>query len=109
MGWAVWNVAKRAGKKKARDVTPSVEGGKPNPEFAYANKSVNDLIKQAEKATDPAVAKPLWEQAQDQIAKDMPTVPIVNSTPPAAAKADVKGFVGSGNLTELLNSVWLDR
>ena len=30
MGWAVWNVAKRAGKKKARDVTPSVEGGKPN-------------------------------------------------------------------------------
>ena len=84
-------------------------GGKPNPEFAYANKSVNDLIKQAEKATDPAVAKPLWEQAQDQIAKDMPTVPIVNSTPPAAAKADVKGFVGSGNLTELLNSVWLDR
>ncbi|TML45827.1 MAG: hypothetical protein E6G19_02905 [Actinobacteria bacterium] len=30
MGWAVWKVAKRAGKKKARDVTPSVEGGKPN-------------------------------------------------------------------------------
>jgi hypothetical protein len=30
MGWAVWNVAKRAGKKKARDVAPSVEGGKPN-------------------------------------------------------------------------------
>jgi hypothetical protein len=30
MGWAVWNVAKRAGKRKARDVTPSVEGGKPN-------------------------------------------------------------------------------
>jgi hypothetical protein len=30
MGWAVWKVAKRAGKKKARDVAPSVEGGKPN-------------------------------------------------------------------------------
>ena len=30
MGWAVWKVAKRAGRKKARDVTPSVEGGKPN-------------------------------------------------------------------------------
>jgi hypothetical protein len=30
MGWAVWKVAKRAGKKKAREVTPSVEGGKPN-------------------------------------------------------------------------------
>jgi hypothetical protein len=30
MGWAVWKVAKRVGKKKAREVTPSVEGGKPN-------------------------------------------------------------------------------
>jgi hypothetical protein len=30
MGWAVWKVAKRAGKKKARGATPSVEGGKPN-------------------------------------------------------------------------------
>jgi hypothetical protein len=30
MGWAVWKVAKRVGKKKARGVTPSVEGGKPN-------------------------------------------------------------------------------
>jgi hypothetical protein len=31
MGWAVWKVAKRVGKKKAREATPSVEGGKPNP------------------------------------------------------------------------------
>jgi hypothetical protein len=30
MGWAVWKVAKRVGKSKAREVTPSVEGGKPN-------------------------------------------------------------------------------
>jgi hypothetical protein len=30
MGWAVWKVAKRAGKKKAKGATPSVEGGKPN-------------------------------------------------------------------------------
>jgi len=30
MGWAVWNVMKRAGKRKARNSTPSVEGGKPN-------------------------------------------------------------------------------
>jgi hypothetical protein len=30
MGWAVWKVVKRVGKKKARDATPSVEGGKPN-------------------------------------------------------------------------------
>lgn len=30
MGWAVWKVVKRAGKKKARDAAPAVEGGKPN-------------------------------------------------------------------------------
>ena len=30
MGWAVWKVAKRAGKKKARGAAPTVEGGKPN-------------------------------------------------------------------------------
>jgi hypothetical protein len=30
MGWAIWKVAKAVGKKKARDETPSVEGGKPN-------------------------------------------------------------------------------
>jgi hypothetical protein len=31
MGWAVWKVAKRMGRKKARNVTPAVEDGKPNP------------------------------------------------------------------------------
>jgi hypothetical protein len=30
MGWAVWKVAKRVGKKKARGAAPSVERGKPN-------------------------------------------------------------------------------
>ena len=30
MGWAVWKAARAVGKKKARDATPSVEGGKPN-------------------------------------------------------------------------------
>jgi hypothetical protein len=30
IGWAVWSVVKRVGKRKARDVAPSVEGGKPN-------------------------------------------------------------------------------
>ena len=30
MGWAVWKVAKRVGKSKARSAAPSVEDGKPN-------------------------------------------------------------------------------
>jgi ABC-type transport system substrate-binding protein len=84
-------------------------GGKPNPEFAYKNDDVNKTMKDAEAATTLDAAKPLWEKAQDMIAADMPTVPLVNSQPVAGAKAYVKGFVGSGNLTEFLNSVWLDK
>ena len=30
MGWAVWEVTKRAGKMKARGAKPTIEGGKPN-------------------------------------------------------------------------------
>jgi peptide/nickel transport system substrate-binding protein len=85
------------------------QGGKPSPEFAYKNDELNKTMKDAEAATDDATAKSLWEKAQDMIRVDMPTVPIVNSTPPAAAAAFVKGFVGSGNLTEILNTVWLDQ
>jgi peptide/nickel transport system substrate-binding protein len=83
--------------------------GKPNPEFAYKNDALNALMKQAEGEPTLDASKPLWEQAQDLIAKDQPTVPLVNSKPVAGAKAYVKGFVGAGNLTELLNSVWLDK
>ncbi len=83
--------------------------GAPNPEFAYKNDALNALMKQAESATSADAANPLWGQAQDMIVKDMPTLPLVNSKPVAGAKAYVKGFVGSGNLTEFLNSVWLDK
>lgn len=83
--------------------------GAPNPEFAYKNDALNALMKQAESATSADAANPLWGQAQDMIAKDMPTLPLVNSKPVAGAKSYVKGFVGSGNLTEFLNTVWLDK
>lgn len=83
--------------------------GRPSTEFAYKNDELDKTMNEALAATDEATAKALWEKAQDLIRADMPTVPLVNSTPPAAARADVKGFVGSGNLTEYFNTVWLDR
>jgi peptide/nickel transport system substrate-binding protein len=83
--------------------------GKPSPEFAYKNDELNQTMQAALAATDDASAQQLWEKAQDLIRADLPTVPLVHSTPPAAARADVKGFVGSGALNEYLNSVWLDR
>jgi len=85
------------------------DGGKPNAEFAYGPPELKAAFDEALAATDDATAKAAWEKAQDILARDLPTVPLVNSKPPAAAKADVKGFVGAGNLEELFNSVWLDR
>jgi peptide/nickel transport system substrate-binding protein len=85
------------------------DGDKPNPEFAYGPPELNAAFKAGLAATSDAEAAAAWGQAQDILAKDLPTVPLVNSKPPAAAKADVKGFIGAGNLTELMNTVWLDR
>jgi peptide/nickel transport system substrate-binding protein len=84
-------------------------GGKPSTEFDYKNDQVNKTMIDALAAPDDATAKTLWEKAQDLIAADLPSIPIVNSTPPAVAQSFVKGFVGAGNLTELLNTVWLDK
>jgi len=81
----------------------------PNEEFGYKNDAMWDAMDKALKTTDPAEADQLWQQAQDLIRADMPTVPLVSSKPPAAAKAYVKGFVPAGNLTELMQTVWLDK
>jgi len=83
--------------------------GAPSTEFAYKNDELETTMNDALAATDEATAKSLWEKAQDLLRADLPTVPLINSTPPAAARADVMGFVGSGGLNEYFNSVWLDR
>lgn len=83
--------------------------GKPSTEFEYKNDDVEKTMNDALAATDEATAQSLWEKAQDLVRADLPTVPLINSTPPAAARADVKGFVGSGALNEYFNTVWLDR
>ncbi|MEO8229773.1 MAG: ABC transporter substrate-binding protein [Chloroflexota bacterium] len=83
--------------------------GAPSPEFAYKNDELEKTMNDALAATDEAAAKTLWEKAQELLKADLPTVPLVNSTPPAAAQVYVKGFVGSGALNEYLNTVWLDK
>jgi peptide/nickel transport system substrate-binding protein len=84
-------------------------GSKPNDEFAYGPAELLADFQKGEAATDDATATAAWGAAQDLLGKDLPTIPLVNSQPPAAAKAYVKGFVGAGNLTEYFNTVWLDK
>ncbi|HSS35448.1 MAG TPA: ABC transporter substrate-binding protein [Patescibacteria group bacterium] len=85
------------------------QGDKPNPEFAYGPPELKAAFDAAAIAPDEATAKAAWEKAQDILAKDLPTAPLVHSKPPAAAKAFVKGFLGAGNLNEPMWPVWLDK
>jgi peptide/nickel transport system substrate-binding protein len=83
--------------------------GKPKAKFAYQNDNLQTLMNQAIAAPDAATAEGLWYQAEEELAKDLPIIPLVNSRPPAAARSYVQGFVGAGNLSEHLNTVWLDK
>jgi peptide/nickel transport system substrate-binding protein len=85
------------------------QGNDPNPEFAYGPPELKKAFDDGLSAPDDAAAAAAWGQAQDILAKDLPFVPLVHSKPPAAAKADVMGFLGAGNLNEPLYPVWLDR
>lgn len=83
--------------------------GEPNPEYAYENDELEATMNQALSSVDEAEQAELWGKAQDMVGADLPTIPLVNSTPPAAAQADVMGVVGSGALNEYFNTAWLDR
>lgn len=83
--------------------------GAPSAMFEYKNDALNALMATALADTDPATTAADWEKAQDLIAPDMPTVPLLSAKLPAGSQAYVKGFVGAGNRTEILNTVWLDK
>jgi peptide/nickel transport system substrate-binding protein len=85
------------------------QGGKPNLQFGWQNDAANALMLKA--LTEPTVdaANADWAQVQDDLATDLPMVPIVNSTPPGALTAKVHGFVGAANGIEYFNTVWLSK
>ncbi len=85
------------------------DGDKPGPEFAYGPPALKAAFDKGLSAASDADAKTAWDAAQDILAADLPTVPLVHSKPPAAASADIKGFLGAGNLNEPFYPVWLDR
>lgn len=85
------------------------QGGKPNAQFGWANDQANTLMLKALQEPTVDAANADWGQVQDLLAADMPTVPIVNSTPPGAFTSKVKGFVGSGNAIEYFNTVTLTK
>jgi peptide/nickel transport system substrate-binding protein len=83
------------------------DAGKPNREFAWGPPELCQAFIDGKAAKDDATAQVAWEEAQDIMARDYPTIPLVHSKPPAAAAAKVQGFLGAGNLNEPLYPVWL--
>ena len=84
-------------------------GDLPSATFGYKNDGLNTQMLAAMSDANPAKAQADWQKAQDMIAADMPTVPLLNAKLPAGARRYVRGFVGAGNRTEILNSVWLNK
>jgi len=82
---------------------------KAGPMYNYTNDALNTLMLQAQSAPTDALARDDWYTAQDLIRADMPTIPLLTAKLPAAAKNYVMGFVGAGNRTEILSSVWLSK
>jgi ABC-type transport system substrate-binding protein len=83
--------------------------GLPAPMYSYKNDALNNLMAQAIAEPGLTAASRDWLKAQDLIAADMPTVPLMNVKLPAAARKYVMGFVGSGNHAEIYNTVWLNK
>jgi peptide/nickel transport system substrate-binding protein len=83
--------------------------GAPAPSFAYTDDTMNATMEEAIGATQLATVKAAWEQVQDLVRADMPTVPLVNAKLPAASRTFVRGVVASGSMVEVLNTVWLDK
>jgi peptide/nickel transport system substrate-binding protein len=79
----------------------------PNPRYNEKNDALQKAMQDALMAPSSGEAEKHWQQAQDILAADMPTVPILSSNPPAVMQKYVKGFVPSATLTELYNSVWI--
>jgi peptide/nickel transport system substrate-binding protein len=85
------------------------QNGKPNAQFGWNNAQANDLMLKALQEPTEAASNADWGQVQDLLAKDLPMVPLVNSTPPGAYTSKVHGFIPAGNGIEYFNTVWLSQ
>jgi ABC-type transport system substrate-binding protein len=83
--------------------------GAASPMYNYTNDALNTLMLQALSDTNVSSTKSDWLSAQDLIAADMPTVPLLSAKLPAAAQKYVMGFLGTGSGIEVLRSVWLNK
>jgi ABC-type transport system substrate-binding protein len=85
------------------------QSGEPNKEYAYKNDAMNAAMEAALAAPDEATQAAEWLKAQNFIAEDMPSLPIVSAKTPSAGQIYVKDFVPGPTQFELFTNVWLDK
>jgi len=85
------------------------QSGEPNKEYAYKNDAMNAAMEAALAAIDPTVQAAEWLKAQNFMAEDMPSLPIVSAKTPSAGQTYVKGFIPGPTQFELFTNVWLDK
>jgi peptide/nickel transport system substrate-binding protein len=74
----------------------------------HPNQKVEQLLDQAERETDEAKRKDLYQQANREIAKWIPGVPYAHSKPALAFAANVKGYIPSPTTNELFSTVSIE-
>jgi peptide/nickel transport system substrate-binding protein len=74
----------------------------------HPNQKVIQLLDQAERETDEAKRKDLYQQANREIAKWIPGVPYAHSKPALAFAANVKGYMPSPTTNELFSTVSIE-
>ncbi len=84
-------------------------GTEPAPRFDYRNDEMNQYMLDALAAPSVAEAGRLWGLGQDELGQDIPTIPLVHTSPPGAAQTYVKGWIGAGTAIESYKAVWLDK
>jgi hypothetical protein len=77
--------------------------------FNYKNDSLNTHDAGPDRHRSRPHAKADWQKAQDLIAGGHADRAALLAKVPAGAQKYVMGFVGAGNGTEVLNSVWLNK
>ena len=86
------------------DKTNAVKGSAQNVAF-YKSDKVHDLLAQAQTELDQSKRAALYEEAQEIIHQDAPWVTLVHSTPPIAARNNIKGYIPHPTGTETLNNI----
>ncbi|WP_407496699.1 ABC transporter substrate-binding protein [Pseudooceanicola sp. MF1-13] len=74
----------------------------------YANAEVDKLIYEARVMTDQAGRKALYDQAQMQISKDLPYMPIGFASEFSAMRTDVEGYTPMPDLIPRFRTFWKD-